>query len=303
MMPVMPESPHARSMLKLGYDGQLINDCVKSIVYHLKTNLAKLEYELDIAEQEQGCSGHTDEEVKKRIKNARANLWHSVQRMKWLEADGGKVAWVRVKSGKGPRPNYRWVQIDDADHIELIRTSLLPDECAKQKLSVTQADMHRYESLGSGSVPPMVWTAKGRWSDTPLTFGQMRKKWPSVGFNIAMCGPHARPAEDVPADVAAADDQLITEDLVDGGRDAMEEGRDVVDDGFCMVNLPPRPSAATAQTAPAAAEAQPATDEAPTQEPPAKRVSFTDEAQTVTRQLTIPKLNPATRPGNFPTHR
>ena len=300
--------------MKWWHDCQLIKDCVKSVVYNLKTALAKLEYEIDIAEQEQGCSGHTDEEVKKRIKSARANLWHSVQRMKWLEADGGKVAWVRVKSGKGPRPNYRWVQIDDADHIELIRTSLLPDECAKQKLSVAQADMHRYESLGSGSVPPMVWTAKGRWSDTPLTFGQMRKKWPSVGFNIAMCGPHARPAEDVPADVAAADEKAADETAARNWIQALEaDGREeepaedvIVDDGFLMIKLKDDapPSAATAQTAPAAAEAQPPeTGEAPLQEPPAKRVSFTDEAQTVTRQLTIPKLNPATRPGNFPTHR
>ena len=123
--------------------------------------------------------------------------------MKWLQGDGEKVAWIKVKYG--PRPNYRWVLIDDADHIEMLHKTLLPDECAKQKFSITQADMHRYESLGSGSAPPMVWTAKGGWSDTPLTFGQMRQKFPSVGFSIAMCGPDTRPAEDVPADVVAAD--------------------------------------------------------------------------------------------------
>ena len=61
------------SMLKWWQDSELIRDCVKSVVYNLKTDLAKLEYELDIAEQEQGCCGHT-EEIKKRIKRARVTL-------------------------------------------------------------------------------------------------------------------------------------------------------------------------------------------------------------------------------------
>ena len=43
--------------------------CVRSVVYHLKTDLAKLEYEIDIAEQEQESpwEGHS-EEIKKIIK-------------------------------------------------------------------------------------------------------------------------------------------------------------------------------------------------------------------------------------------
>ena len=128
MMPAMPESPRARSALKWWHDYQLMKSCVNSVVYNLKADLAKLVYEVGIAEQEQGFCGHIPEEVKKRIKRARLNLWHSVQRMKWLEGDGEKVAWIKVKYGKGPRPNYRWVVIDDAYHIEMLHKTLLPDE-------------------------------------------------------------------------------------------------------------------------------------------------------------------------------
>ena len=103
---VMEPDLRAAIRSKAYQEAGLMKACVRSVVYHLKTNLAKLEYETDIAEQEQGCCGHT-EEVKNRIKRAEANLWHSVQRMKWLEGDGEKVAWIKVKEGKGPPPELQ----------------------------------------------------------------------------------------------------------------------------------------------------------------------------------------------------
>ena len=106
-----------------------------------------------------------------------------------------------------------------------------------------------------------------------------------------MCGPDARPAEDVPEDeddglptagTAAMDlDRAHLPQTNAPAASSWEEPRAAavpVNSDVCHGVFDAPIKAATAETAPAAEEAQPpATDEAPTKQPPKKRVSFSIE--------------------------
>ena len=152
--------------------------------------------------------------------------------------------------------------------------------------------MHQYERCGA-----MGFGRKRRKTKIHLTFEQMRMTFHRVGFPIALCGPHTQPAEDAPED--DGDDESPTAGTAathfdsPGGRHILRwasaaTGRDaavaVIDDyesdeWFLLFGLHDDvPPAAAAETAASAYEAQPpATDEAPTKQPPKKRVSFSIE--------------------------
>ena len=114
-----------------------------------------------------------------------------------------------------------------------------------------------------------------------------------VGFPIALCGPGTQPAEDAPEDdepptvgTAATDfDSPGGRHILRGapaapGRDAAVAVIDDESDEWFLLFGPPDdvPPAAAAETAASAYEAQPpATDEAPTKQPPKRRVSFSTE--------------------------
>ena len=112
-----------------------------------------------------------------------------------------------------------------------------------------------------------------------------------VGFPIALCGPHTQPAEDAPEDdepptagTAATDfDSPGGRHILMGAPAAPSIAHPAVavtdDEWFLLFALDDEvPPAAAAETAAPAYEAQPpATDEAPTKQPPKKRVSFSIE--------------------------
>ena len=114
-----------------------------------------------------------------------------------------------------------------------------------------------------------------------------------VGFPIALCGPHTQPAEDAPEDdepptvgTAATNfdspggRHILRWAPAAPGRDAAVAVIDDESDEWFFLFGPPDdvPPAAAAETAASAYEAQPpATDEAPTKQPPKKRVSFSIE--------------------------
>ena len=149
--------------------------------------------------------------------------------------------------------------------------------------------MHEYESAASGIGHPYVWDQVWGWMDTPLTFDQMRTRYSVVGFRICCCGPNTKPAEDVPEEDEL--DELpsyprlaslpwVAETNAPAASDREQQPAAAVpvdSDWLHVVDDSPSP-AATAKTAPAtapAAEAQPPeTDEAPTMQPPEKRVSY-----------------------------
>ena len=152
--------------------------------------------------------------------------------------------------------------------------------------------MHQYERCGA-----MGFGRKRRKTKIHLTFEQMRMTFHRVGFPIALCGPGTQPAEDAPED--DGDDESPTAGTAathfdsPGGRHILRwapaapsiahPAVAVTDDEWFLLfalddEVPP---AAAAETAASAYEAQPpATDEAPTKQPPKRRVSFsTDEPE------------------------
>ena len=145
--------------------------------------------------------------------------------------------------------------------------------------------MHQYERCGA-----MGFGRKRRKTKVHLTFEQMRMTFHRVGFPISMCGPDTLPAEDAPVDL---DYELPTAGTAAAYFDSppghmilslaghpiftrrFRPAVAVNDDGLYYYVRP----AAAAETAAAAYEAQPpATDEAPTRQPPEKRYHSADEA-------------------------
>ena len=269
---------------------ELLKACVRSVVCHLKTAIVEVEDWVDTAEEEMGCCGHfATEETEKMVKKSERKLWYSVQPMKWLQGDGEKEAWIEVKEREGPRQTYRWTRIDEPHHVRLLQTVLLPEECERQNLRVDRYAMHEYEAWGAQG-----FGRKRRRTRIHRTFEEMRMTFHRVGFPIAWCGPGTQPAEDAPEDDEPPTAGTAATDFDSpGGRHILRwapaaTGRDaavaVIDDyesdeWFLLFGPPDDvPPAAAAETAASAYEAQPpATDEAPTKQPPKKRVSFSIE--------------------------
>ena len=137
--------------------------------------------------------------------------------------------------------------------------------------------MQRYESWGSVG----VWK-EGKWyPSTNIPEEVAHSSWhpPYMACRIEACGRDAKPAEDAPdiwpvpqAVVVAARNKRLREAGCASGSEAQPAKVRCIESDEPDVVAPP---AATAETAPAAEEAQPpATDEAPTKQPPEKRVSF-----------------------------
>jgi hypothetical protein len=286
----MDPARRAAALLKRYEETALLKDSVRSVVYHLKNAIVQVEHWEDIAEEEIGCGcPFASDETEKMVKESERKLWYSVQPMKWLQGDGEKEAWIEVKEREGPRQTYRWIRIDEPHHVRLLQTVLLPEECERQNLRVDRYAMHEYEAWGAQG-----FGRKRRRTRIPRTFEEMRMTFHRVGFPIALCGPHTQPAEDAPEDDEPPTAGTAATDFDSpGGRHILRwapaaTGRDaavaVIDDyesdeWFLLFGPPDDvPPAAAAETAASAYEAQPpATDEAPTKQPPKKRVSFSIE--------------------------
>ena len=105
---------------------RLLKACVRSVVYHLRKDLEKLDDVLYWEEEDAGCCGRALSETEERVTQAQRQLWYSVQRMKLLQGDGTSAAWIRVKQGR----IFFWVRIDDPEHLRLLHL-WLPSECRK----------------------------------------------------------------------------------------------------------------------------------------------------------------------------
>ena len=79
---------------------KLLKACVRSVVYHLRKDLEKLDDVLYWEEEDAGCCGRALSETGEKVTQAQRQLWYSVQRMKWLQGNGTSVAWIRVKQGR-----------------------------------------------------------------------------------------------------------------------------------------------------------------------------------------------------------
>ena len=67
---------------------KLLKDCVRSVVYHLKTDKDSLETGLKRQHAMYDMTGVITWESKDDIKKAENKLWKSVMHMKWLKGDG-----------------------------------------------------------------------------------------------------------------------------------------------------------------------------------------------------------------------
>ena len=294
MDPVLRMDParRAAALLKRYEETALLKDSVRSVVYHLKNAIVQVEHWEDIAEKEIGCGcPFASDETEKMVKESERKLWYSVQPMKWLQGDGIQEAWIEVKERDGPRQTYRWIRIDEPHHVRLLQKVLLPEECERQNLRVDKYAMHLYERWGAQG-----FGRKRRRTRIPRTFEEMRMTFHRVGFPIALCGPHTQPAEDAPEDdepptagTAATDfdsapgRRILQDAPAAPGRDA-HPAVAVNDDGLYYYVRP----AAAAETAAAAYEAQPpATDEAPTRQPPEKRYHSADEAAGIVSTVSL----------------
>ena len=246
-------------VLRFGQETKLLSDCVRSVVYHLKTDKDSLEKAMNHAHFVYSVCGFIPWGANETIKKAEHKLWYSVMLMKWLKGDGVKWSWLKVKK---EREDYRWLRIDQPDQARFIQLRLA-EECDRQGLIIDEYHMHVYESAASGIGYPYVWDQVWGWMDIPLTFDEMAKRYSTVGFRLCCCGPDVKPAEyapeedDLPTsrpkylvdpsgfwDLAAASDREaqpgpavpVDSDLVHA-----------VDDSF--------PPAVTAKTAPATAPA------------------------------------------------
>ena len=56
-------------------ESKLVHDCVKSVVYHLKTDIEKLEDEKDKQLEEEGTAGTASQATKNKVKTAECQLY------------------------------------------------------------------------------------------------------------------------------------------------------------------------------------------------------------------------------------
>ena len=93
----------------------LLKQCVKSVVYHLKNDLKKMD-EADsilLDEEKKSNDGATaSKATKEKVRKAQDQLWHSVNRFMWILGDRKTVAWIKVKEEGNPTPNFRWIKVD-----------------------------------------------------------------------------------------------------------------------------------------------------------------------------------------------
>ena len=267
-----PEHPASLLDERLYHEKELLKACVRSVVYHVNQALEKwhedtFRYNFEDMTKAEGPSWKTMEKVRK----AKNLLWHCVERYKCLLADGtfGRVAWIRVKQ-RNPDGffNFRWIMVDDVLHLRFLE-EFLPIECERQHLRMSRSWLHSYESWGSGFSGQRVWApGKLGWTDQPATYEEMSSRYPTVGRSIALCGPDAKPAEDVPAwlhTVATADEpqetttrksRRQTHGCHSPGRRHIHRVEGTFTGDVCHdVDPPDDPSAATAETAPPAEEA------------------------------------------------
>ena len=174
-------------------ESKLVTDCVRSIAYHLKTDIEKLEDDIDKQLEEEGTAGTASRATKVNVKTSECQLYWSTIRMKHLlgcTLTGGRLrSWIRVKEGN----NYKWVIIDQANHLLLIHTTL-GQLCAMYNLKLTRGDLERYASWGSVG----VWK-KGIWHPTGIPESvALASKHPYMACRIETCGRDAKPAEDAP---------------------------------------------------------------------------------------------------------
>ena len=274
-----PEDPAALADLRQHEATELLIACTRSVVYHLRQAIKNLHDETDREDLEEDRFKEASWKTKQKVKKAETQLWHCVQRFKWMLGDGtfDRVAWFRVKEMNPDGVEvFRWAMVDDAHHLRFLE-EFLPIECERQHLRMSRSWLHSYESWGSGLSNPRVWApGKLGWTDQPATYEEMSSRYQTVGRSIALCGPDAKPAEDVPAwlhTVATADEpqetttrkrRRQTHGCHSPGRRHIHRVEGTFTGDVCHdVDPPDDPSAATAETAPPAEEAQPpARDEA-----------------------------------------
>ena len=76
---------------------KLLKDCVRSVVYHLKTDKDSLERSLTLQCRVYLDTGFITWGSRNHIKELENKLWYSVMRMKWLKGDGVTLSWLKVK--------------------------------------------------------------------------------------------------------------------------------------------------------------------------------------------------------------
>ena len=110
---------------------KLLKDCVRSVVYHLKTDKDSLETSLRRQHHMYDMNGVITWASKDNIKNAENKLWKSVMHMKWLKGDGVTLSWFQVKEGE----DYRWIRTDHPNRVRFIQERLA-EECTRQNLNI-----------------------------------------------------------------------------------------------------------------------------------------------------------------------
>ena len=158
-------------VLRFDQETKLLKDCVRSVVYHLKTDKDSLEKAMNHAHFVYAVGGIIPWAANETIKKAECKLWYSVMHMKWLKGDSVTLlSLLKVKTGE----DYRWIRVDQPDQVRFVQQRLA-EECRRQDLDIDKHSMHLYESLASGTGWPYVWDQVWGWRDTPLTYDQMRQ--------------------------------------------------------------------------------------------------------------------------------
>ena len=102
---------------KLYQEYKLLEACVRSVVYHLKNDLEKLYAETKSSHVWYETAGFYNWKLTGKVTMAENNLWYSVIRMKWLQGDGVKMSWIKVKEGEDPCPDYRWIRCGSSEEF------------------------------------------------------------------------------------------------------------------------------------------------------------------------------------------
>ena len=176
------------------WESKLVTDCVRSIAYHLKTDIEKLEDDIDKQLEEEGTAGTASLATNIKVRTAEWQLYWSTIRMKHLLGctltGGGLRSWIRVADGD----DYKWVVIDQASLLLLIHTTL-GTLCGIHKLKLWHRGVGESdESWGSVG----VWK-EGKWyPPTNIPEEVARSSWhpPYMPCHIEECGRDAKPAED-----------------------------------------------------------------------------------------------------------
>ena len=177
-------------------ESKLVRDCVKSVVYHLRTDIENLDDEKDKQLEEELAAGTASEATKFKVRTAEWQVYWSTIRMKHLLGctltGGGLRSWIRVADGD----DYKWVVIDEASLLLLIHTTL-GTLCGIHKLKLWHRGVGESdESWGSVG----VWK-EGKWyPSTNIPEEVARSSWhpPYMPCRIEACGRDAKPAEDAP---------------------------------------------------------------------------------------------------------